>query len=315
MDLAALLRADLRGILVRIAAWAADPRAADAPGRFSAILDGITTHARFVDRAIAPLIASSGAAGTAFARRVAQAHHVVMSLLASLAYAVEHGQNWTINLGILTEVVCPHLILLDHLLLTALGLEIPDDHQDDDGRRRSGGDPAPKLEQRTAGAPGHGSAMLVDSPPPPWPRRHGHYPIHHPDADVPWRLPERARHAARPAAASNTVAAVRAAARRRAIVLAPRRRLGAAQRDQATAWTPGTSPTARARSPGASPGGPPRARPRPCRLSARVRCKLPAPVLVPSAKRRSPHGPPRHTPSRGASSAGDRPRSGADPPV
>lgn len=123
--LADQLIADWREILAQLAAWAADPRAAGAARRSISIIDSMTMHARFMDVAVAPLIDPHAAAEAAGGRQVIQQHRPVMSLLYSLREAMDHGLSWAILPGILVDVIFPHLVLHDHLLLSALHQALP----------------------------------------------------------------------------------------------------------------------------------------------------------------------------------------------
>ncbi len=118
--IAPLLIADHLHILEQIDICAHDPSAWDAAHRFISIIDSIAIHARFVDVVVAPLIAPCPACDAALSHPAFLRHRSVMSLMEALRQAVSTGQFWTMNLGVLTDVVWPHVVLRDHLILSEL---------------------------------------------------------------------------------------------------------------------------------------------------------------------------------------------------
>jgi hypothetical protein len=188
-DLTELLQDDFHEILALIATWAADPRGSSARTHFNAVTEGLTMHARFVDMAVAPLVPPiSGISGSA---QVIRNHRPVMDLLGNLTYAADHGQAWSVHLVILTEIVCPHLILHDQLMLTHLRRTLPLSELDGLGRLFLDLKNEHPLAARRAG--GIRPVEQEEGPPRPTRRPPGRYPAHHPDPATPWPLRTRNR--------------------------------------------------------------------------------------------------------------------------
>jgi Hemerythrin HHE cation binding domain len=185
--IADLLESDLHGNLTQLAAWAADPRASGARRRFASIIDSLILHARFMEVAVAPLIDHAGAAESARIGRISTVHQTIMSLLDRLRHAVASIQEWSAHLGILTDVVFPHLILHDHILLTTLHATHPAAPLDVLGDIFL----EVKAESARDGVSAPGShlrrASMLDPSQGPRAGRPGRYPVHHPELGLPRR--------------------------------------------------------------------------------------------------------------------------------
>ena len=175
-DIGDQLQDDHRNIIAQIAAWADAPNGDDARARFLAIIDHLTVHACFVDLAVAPLVAPLAGLKGSLPSCLCQLHHSVMALLDRLRWAVEEGQVWITHLGILTEVVCPHLVLRDQLLLAILSNTMPASRWAALGRifRQVKDEHLLAVSRRHGRQQETQTATAV-------PRRSGHYPAHHPE--------------------------------------------------------------------------------------------------------------------------------------